>query len=198
MRVERADGVGGGIHFPRPRQRPFGSPLKLPDRKVCLPESTGAKLLVCSVWAPTGLPPRVFRPAALVSRAIGLTAALIRTYILECFIGADGQPILTPKPPVPTPEIAQNGPEIGQIVSDSGPSPIPAPARDCRIVLRVTPEFMGWSQGLAEHCSLNVTQLVVQGLIRLAEGSGYHHKIPTRYVPKNPGRRRSYPRPSYS
>jgi hypothetical protein len=105
---------------------------------------------------------------------------------------------LAPKPPVSTPKTASNDLEIDQKSSDFDPLPIPAPVRDCRIVLRVTPEFMGWSQGLAEHLSLNITQSVVQGLIRLAEGSGYHHKIPTRYIPKNPGRRRSYPRPSYS
>jgi hypothetical protein len=113
-------------------------------------------------------------------------------------IGADGQPVFTPKSPVLAPEIDQNVSEIDQNVSKIEPFVNPAPVRDCRIVLRVTPEFMGWTQGLAEHLSLNVTQSVIQGLIRLAEGSGYHHKIPTRYIPKNPGRRRSYPRPSYS
>ena len=63
-----------------------------------------------------------------------------------------------------------------------------------RIVLRCTSEFHGWAQGLADHVSLNVTQLVVQGLIRIAESSGYHHRIPTRYVPQTPGRPK-HPRP---
>ena len=71
----------------------------------------------------------------------------------EWSIGADGQPVLTAKPPVSTPEIAPKGLEIDQIVSDSGPLPVPAPVRGCRIVLRVTPEFAGWAQGLAEHIS---------------------------------------------
>jgi hypothetical protein len=113
-------------------------------------------------------------------------------------LDGDGQPVMAPKSPVLAPEIDRNVSGIGQNVSEIGPFVNPAPVRDCRIVLRVTPEFAGWTQGLAEHLSLNVTQSVVQGLIRLAEGSGYHHKIPTRYIPKNPSRRRSYPRPSYS
>jgi hypothetical protein len=118
--------------------------------------------------------------------------------LTECFIDADGQPVLAPKTPVSTPKMASNGLEIDQNSSDSGPPPIRVSSRGCRIVLRVTPEFAGWTQGLAEHLSLNVTQSVVQGLIRLAELSGYHYKVPTRYVPKTPGRRRSYPRPDRS
>jgi hypothetical protein len=129
----------------------------------------------------------------------GLTAALVWSSLLSDWsIDSDGQPVLTPKSPVLAPETALNVSEIDQNVSEIDAFVNPAPARDCRIVLRVTPEFMGWTQGLAEHLSLNVTQSVIQGLIRLAEGSGYHHKIPTRYIPKNPGRRRSYRRPSYS
>ena len=112
----------------------------------------------------------------------------------EWSIGSDGQPIFTPNPVVLPLETGQNGLEMVQ----KGSKTVKIPVAGSRIVVRVTPEFHGWAQGLADHVSLNVTQLVVQGLIRIAEGSGYHHKIPTRYVPRNPSRRRSYPRPSYS
>lgn len=158
-------------------------------------ETTG----VCAVFTPTVWGARLMWVPLRSHGGSGLTLALVRgSLVSDWSIDADGQPVLVPRSPVSGVETARNGPEIGQNVSEIGPSPIPAPARDCRIVVRVTPEFMGWSQGLADHLSLNVTQSVIQGLIRLAEGSGYHHKIPTRYVPKNPSRRRSYPRPSYS
>jgi hypothetical protein len=118
--------------------------------------------------------------------------------VAEWSIGSDGQPVFTPNPVVLPLETGQKGLETDQngsnVVGLMGAPLSP----DSRIVLRCTSEFHGWAQGLADHVSLNVTQLVVQGLIRIAEGSGYHHKIPTRYVPKNPSRRRSHPRPSYS
>ena len=61
--------------------------------------------------------------------------------------------------------------------------------------MRCSSGYHGWVQGLAERLGLNVTQTITQGLLRLAEASGYHYSMPTRYTPKNPGRHRQHPRP---
>jgi hypothetical protein len=71
-------------------------------------------------------------------------------------------------------------------------------AGESRLVVRCSSEYHGWVQGLAERLGLNVTQTVAQGLLRLAEASGYHYAMPTRYQPKNRSRRRSHPRPGQS
>ena len=46
-------------------------------------------------------------------------------------------------------------------------------------MVRCSSEYHGWVQGLAERLGLNVTQTVSQGLLRLAEASGYNYSMPT-------------------
>lgn len=74
------------------------------------------------------------------------------------------------------------------------PFPFAGPVGPSRIVLRVTPGAYEWARGLADHCSLNLTDLVWQALMRQADASGFHDRVPTRFIPKNPSRART-PRP---
>lgn len=103
-------------------------------------------------------------------------------------LDASGCPVLPLQTPVSAPVSTHFGPEIAY-------PPAMPPEESTRLALRCTPDFHRWACGLADHMSLNLTQAVVQGLIRIAEGSGYHHKIPTRYAPVNPGRSRRRRRP---
>jgi hypothetical protein len=93
-------------------------------------------------------------------------------------------------------ETGSNLLEIDPFVSPDPGLPVPAPAKvpGARLVVRTTPEFMGWVQGLSDHCSINMTQCVVQGLVRMAELSGYHLRVPIRFKGKN-SLRRAYPPP---
>jgi hypothetical protein len=95
-------------------------------------------------------------------------------------------------------ESGGNVPESGPFLSETGglvEKGVCSQKPQARIVIRCDPEFVGWVQGLADHCSINVTQCVVQGLIRMSEMTAYHLRVPRRFTPKNPSRRRSYPRP---
>ena len=113
----------------------------------------------------------------------------------ERSIGADGNPISGQNSPISGAEIVQNVSEIDRNVLEIDRS-VPGPsAGDSRLVVRCSSGYHGWVQGLAERLGLNVTQTITQGLLRLAEASGYHYSMPTRYTPKNPGRHRQHPRP---
>ena len=72
MRVERGDGGGSEIPLPATATAAFRLAPETSRAKVCLPGPTGAKLRVCSSWAPTGLPPRVFSAGRF-----GLTPRLV-------------------------------------------------------------------------------------------------------------------------
>lgn len=51
-----------------------------------------------------------------------------------------------------------------------------------RLIVRCTSEYRDWAEGLAAHLGgLTTTQTLCQGLIRLAEASGYSTRIPIRY-----------------
>jgi hypothetical protein len=66
--------------------------------------------------------------------------------------------------------------------------------RETRLGVRVTPEALAWVQGLADHCSVDCSTLIWQSLLRQAEGSGYHIRIPLRYRRKRANLH--WPRPS--
>jgi hypothetical protein len=111
-------------------------------------------------------------------------------------IGAEESLINGSNSPVLGVETVQNGPEIDQNVSKIDQTGLVASADESRLVVRCSSEYHGWVQGLAERLGLNVTQTVSQGLLRLSEASGYNYAMPTRFTPKNPGRRRTHPRPT--
>jgi hypothetical protein len=77
-------------------------------------------------------------------------------------------------------------------VSDRKP-PVSGP----RLAVRLAGAAYGWVLGLADHCSLSVTDLVWQALMRQADASGYHHRVPPRIVRKPHPNRREYPNPEY-
>ena len=110
-------------------------------------------------------------------------------------IGVDGSPIYGGKSPVLGGETGQKGLEIDQNVSEIEQTGLGSPSAESRLVVRCSSMYHGWVQGLAERLGLNVTQTVSQGLLRLAEGSGYCYTMPIRYIPAKPGRRRIHPRP---
>jgi hypothetical protein len=136
-------------------------------------------------------------------RMIHLNQGLVKGYTVpergSWSVKPDGSAVWMPEidPPSPPflPEIVPFVPETGPFASDNGSIEPEAAAPEARIVVRCTPGYLKWARGLADHLGgLTLTQTVCQGLIRLAEGSGYHHKIPTRHVPSNPSRRRLVPR----
>jgi hypothetical protein len=49
------------------------------------------------------------------------------------------------------------------------------------LVIRASPEAHLWVKNLADHCSLRLTDLIWQSLLRMAEATGYHAKVPPRY-----------------
>lgn len=80
-------------------------------------------------------------------------------------------------------------------IEPTEPEPEPAHLKQPapRIVIRVTPEGHDWASGLADHCSLTLTDLVWQSLMRQADACGYHYRIPQRYRHSNPTRARRRP-----
>ncbi len=49
------------------------------------------------------------------------------------------------------------------------------------LVIRAGPEAHNWAKKLAEHCSLRLTDLIWQSLLRMADHTGFHLKVPQRY-----------------
>jgi len=49
------------------------------------------------------------------------------------------------------------------------------------LVIRVCPEAHDWVKKLAQHCSLRRTDLIWQALLRMADHTGFHLKVPQRY-----------------
>jgi hypothetical protein len=70
----------------------------------------------------------------------------------------------------------------------------PAGPGELRIAFRCSADAYAWAAGLADHINLDFSSLIWQGLIRLAENSGYTARVPVRYQPKR-GRRRRPRRP---
>jgi hypothetical protein len=53
--------------------------------------------------------------------------------------------------------------------------------RSLRLVVRCTPEAYQWVRGLSDFIGLDITATIWQALIRQAEGTGYHTRVPQRY-----------------
>jgi hypothetical protein len=88
---------------------------------------------------------------------------------------------LVPKTVVIDPESVQIDPQnplSGVFVPPAGCELVPQTAR---LGVRCTPEAIAWVKGLAAHCSLDVTSIIWQSLLRQAEASGYFTRIPQRY-----------------
>jgi len=88
------------------------------------------------------------------------------------------------------PEIAAFRCGLDEVVPEL-PASVPFPIQPGRrIVLRVDAEALDWAQGLAAHCSLSLTDLVWQSLMRQADASGFYQPVPRRFTPGNPARSR--------
>jgi hypothetical protein len=124
---------------------------------------------------------RFFGRSKLSGWGSGLSGCFLRTCDLDSrAIGADESLINGPNSPVLGVETGQNGPEIDQNVSKIDQTGLVASGDESRLVVRCSSGYHGWVQGLAERLGLNVTQTVSQGLLRLAEASGYCYSMPTR------------------
>jgi hypothetical protein len=121
---------------------------------------------------------------------IVLNAPFLGTYEV---LDADGCPLPPPISALQTPDFGleslETGPEKSE--NDGFDSVIPLSIVHfdgfnepglCRLVLRVTPEAHRWAGRLADHCSLDLSSIIWQSLIRQAEASGFYEKVPTRYV----------------
>jgi hypothetical protein len=87
------------------------------------------------------------------------------------------------------PELDRNESQNGVFLPPPNCEDVP---RSVRLSVRCTVEAHSWVVGLAEHCSLDVTQIIWQSLLRQAESSGFYTKIPQRYRKKvHPNRRPS-------
>jgi hypothetical protein len=64
--------------------------------------------------------------------------------------------------------------------------------KSVRLDLRVTPSAHAWARRLADHCSLDLTSIIWQSLMRQAAASAFYERIPPRYARKvHPNRRDS-------
>jgi hypothetical protein len=105
---------------------------------------------------------------------IVLNGRFIRAYGMD--LDSNGCP-LPPTPPITL--AVHTG-------SDPGVSELSRSADPCskRLVIRVTPQAHAYAHALAAHCSLSLTDLIWQTLYRQADTSGFHHKVPARFVAK--------------
>ncbi len=78
-------------------------------------------------------------------------------------------------------DLPRNRPQTALNCPDRPPPGCEVVPRTTRLGVRCTPEAAAWVRGLADHCSLDVTSLVWQSLLRQAEASGYYTRVPQRY-----------------
>ncbi len=94
--------------------------------------------------------------------------------------GPNGDLVFDPLQPGLLPGLAVPDPE--PVESKPGDYPIDVDRFGSgRLVLRVTPDAHRWAHLLARHCSLCLSDLVWQSLLRQAENSGFYQPLPARY-----------------
>jgi hypothetical protein len=120
--------------------------------------------------------------------SVALNGRFLRVFEV---LDSNGCPVFVPETPS---NLGQNPPISveNDLKTDSESVYTDIPADDnTRLVLRVTPEAHDWAVLLADHCSLTVSDLIWQSLLRQADASGFYRRVPTRYVSKAFRRRRS-------
>jgi hypothetical protein len=133
--------------------------------------------------------PKANRMEHLFRNKTQLNGHFLGVYSVDDMPGsADGSDSVAADPAEKAPDSASIGPETVVLTPDPVDSAAPIDwievPRSVRLSVRCTPEALGWVKALAVHCSLDVTSLIWQSLIRQAENSGYYTQVPRRFVPK--------------
>lgn len=109
-------------------------------------------------------------------------------FLVPWTVDCTGKPVFT-APPVPALDVSTPIRPADPVAFHSRHvDPDPDEEGETRLVIRCTRPAKGWAQGLADHNAMTVSAVVWQGLLRIAEATGYSCGS---YAPRRwPGRRR--------